>query len=64
MLQASIEESILYNTKNILLEEKDIYNLLSAYDVNLPINDINVYRHAFINKSTFITLHCKVSTKH
>ena len=54
MLQASIEESILYNTKNILLEEKDIYNLLSAYDVNLPINDINVYRHAFINKSYVI----------
>ena len=54
MLQASIEESILYNTKNILLEEKDIYNLLSAYDVNLPINDIKVYRHAFINKSYVI----------
>jgi ribonuclease III len=46
----SLEETP-YNDRNRLVGEKEIQAILQAYDVNLPINDINIYRKAFVHKS-------------
>ena len=41
----------LYNNKNILLEYNDLKRLLTRFDIEEGINDINVYRMSFVNKS-------------
>jgi len=40
-----------YNTKNILLSPNDVIDILAAYGVHTPPNNIDIYRKAFVHKS-------------
>lgn len=40
-----------YNPKNILVDARDVQLLLNTYDVTDKINDIGIYRKAFVHKS-------------
>jgi ribonuclease-3 len=40
-----------YNDKNILISYEELTNLLKKFNITNKINDINLYRKAFVNKS-------------
>ena len=40
-----------YNTKNALLTVNDVVNILAAYGVQTPPQNIDIYRKAFVHKS-------------
>jgi len=40
-----------YNSKNILIMENNLLNLLKEYGLDCNFNDINIYRKAFVHKS-------------
>jgi ribonuclease-3 len=40
-----------YNTKNALLAVSDVVNILTAYGVDAPPKNIDIYRKAFVHKS-------------
>lgn len=44
-------EELPYNNKNILISPEDVRALLASYDITTKINDINIYRKAFVHKS-------------
>jgi ribonuclease-3 len=44
-------EELPYNNKNYLITEADVRLILNTYDIPNKINNINVYRKAFLHKS-------------
>jgi len=44
-------ETLPYNNKNTLIGEKDVYRILTQFDVKEPFKDINMYRKALVHKS-------------
>lgn len=44
-------DSLPYNSDNILIQESDVYDFFKKYNINIKINDINIYRKAFVHKS-------------
>jgi ribonuclease-3 len=45
------QEELPYNIKNIVIKDDELLKLLTTYDISDKVNDINVFRTAFINKS-------------
>lgn len=46
-----MSESLPYNNKNVLLMPHDLYTILNNCDIKDTINDIGIYRKAFVHKS-------------
>lgn len=44
-------DTLPYNSKNNLITNADVYNLLKSYDITKEFRDINMYRKAFVHKS-------------
>ena len=45
------EKVVPYNKKNVLITKKNIEILLKKHGINKTINNIDVYRTAFVHKS-------------
>lgn len=50
------------NPTNVLIEEKDVLDILRKYDVNVPVNNLEHYRKAFIHRSYLKTNESAVDT--
>ncbi len=46
-----IEKINPWNKNNKLITQKEIQNILSHFDINIPINNLSIYQRAFVHKS-------------
>lgn len=48
---ATSETDTPYNEHNHLINKEELQTILAKYDVNIPFNNIDIYRNAFVHKS-------------